>query len=414
MPALADLTSWVTAACFAIVSVGFGTTPAAFASEPSQTTEAESIEVLIWIQDGSELAPPVEQRGWRVAASAPIRQAVESAREAEVQAQAQTMRDADTTLERVQRAFLEQRWDDMSSELAELESQALGVLATPPYCGGLWELQFRRYLAFDGAHDAEQAEARLRFAVVLDQQRRPLREIWGPDVVQAHLEAVEAVRADPPRPVTLRVVPDDARVLLDCAPVDPSRPQPLVSGLHVVHVVAPGYEPTAKVFDTSQTDRVEVEASRSTRPADEAWGASLAYGDYDPFSPSSVAALAAAAQQGGATAAVLVGEHEGKPTAQAVGATAVGRRVEGKTFIAALTEALFDLDEQGRIRIVTPQLRATVELGPGRVTIAERPTYKKAWPWITLGLAVALGLGLGLGLRAEPPGPSRIQIVAPR
>ena len=175
--------------------------------------------------------------------------------------------------------------------------------------------------------DVERAKARLQFAVSLDPKRRPLRELYGPDIAQAHLEAVDAIQSAPARPVTLDLQPADGRVLIDCNEVDPALPLALPPGLHSVHVAAPGYLPAAAIVDTTKDSRLSLAAVRSPAPPVEAFGTSLAYGPYYPLATSYIDMLRTVARDHGATAAIIVVGGSRKYTAQAVGPASVGRRL---------------------------------------------------------------------------------------
>ncbi|MBL4684037.1 MAG: hypothetical protein JKY37_05570, partial [Nannocystaceae bacterium] len=325
-------------------------------------------------------------------------------------------------LARAQDLYLAQSWDAMLAELSTLQRDALGILSRPEGCGTLWELEFRRGLGHGARKGEDDTRARTEHfaaAFILDATRRPLGDLYGPDVSAAFLAAVEAASARPARPTTITVSPPDARVTVDCRVVDATAAVPLVPGRHTVLVEAPGFQPHAETLLLSAGDPVAV-----TLAADETLDPlqRLAQTWSDPsLSPAGIASRTAianvAAAQGAVQWIVLV------PTEQ--GTRASLWREGGRRSVLEMAN-----EEAAALGVLEPRRRPAggalaQTVGPtnpavtgsrpsgadARGETTRKPLVRRWWFWTALlGGAAAAGLGLGFGLRRDPT-PKRLEVI---
>ena len=162
----------------------------------------------------------------------------------------------EAALEAAQAEYLDLDFDGAITVLDGVEADAVAV-ARSGRCEGLWELVFRQGLGRWAKGDEADAGARFELALALDPERRPLGELYGPDVTAAFLRAVQARSARIARPVPLRTRPVDAQVEIDCHAVDEAELS-LRPGLHAVRVAAPGFEPWSGVVDLRAGGSIEV------------------------------------------------------------------------------------------------------------------------------------------------------------
>lgn len=314
-------------------------------------------------------------------------------------------------LERARQAYLEQRFDDMIAALDDIEARSLAVLAEPQHVGVLWEVSFQRGLAHRAraarggeAGDAAQAVARFRLALALDPERRPLRELYGPDVSAAFAEAVSADAAAPERPVRVEVTPADASVVVDGVPVvapivtsggAAGRTRHLRPGLHVARASAPGYE-TGAVLVTVDENRLVRLALRERRDADPlaridaTWNA----GVLAPGTASGQRAITAAAASVGAGLVVVVDAASvpGRVTAQALAVEGRGERVGAR--VDASPGAPVQADTMaGAVDAALARWEGRVTAPVGIAGPAARPPpwWQRWWVWAGVGGALAAG-----------------------
>jgi hypothetical protein len=374
--------------------------------------------VLIWPRDGRTDAHGAEAalaaRGWTVAPFAAI-----AARLGELGARAdaregEVLDAVQAGLERARQAYLEQRFDDMIAGLEGLEQEALDVLAQPAHAAVSWELSFQLGLAHHaraavrgGGEDRDRARARFGLALALDPARRPLRELYGPDVSAAFAEALSASEAVPPRPVRLEVTPADAAVVVDGAPLPDlgvaaaGRVRHLRPGLHVVRAAAPGYQTGAVLVtvDQGRAVRLALHERRDADPLariDASWSA----GSLVPGSVSGQRALAAVAASVGAAVVVVIdaSSGDGAVTAQALSATRVDAAVQaGSAGEAAL------------LALARWHGRAPVT-GAGRS--ARSPAWWQRW-WLWAGVGGAIAAGAAAALLLDRDDTERWQIYVP-
>jgi hypothetical protein len=268
------------------------------------------------------------------------------------------------------------------------------VLAEPQHVAVLWEVSFQRGLAHRAraarggeAGDAAQAVARFRLALALDPERRPLRELYGPDVSAAFAEAVSASAAVPERPVRLDVTPADAIVIIDGVPVVATgsaagRTRHLRPGLHVARASAPGYETGAVLVtvDESRTVRLVLAEHRDPDPLvriDTTWSA----GALAPGTASGQRAISAAAASAGAGLVIVVDAASvpGRVTAQALSAARIDAPVQADSMAQAVDAALTRWE--GR------------EPAPVGIagTAAPPPWWQRWWVWAGVGGALVAG-----------------------
>lgn len=259
----------------------------------------------------------------------------------------------EVALEAAQAEYLDLDFDGAITVLDAAEADAV-ALARPGRCEGLWELVFRQGLGRWAKGDEAEAGARFELALALDPERRPLGELYGPDVTAAFLRAVQARSARIARPVPLRTRPAAVEVEIDCRAMDEAEPS-LRPGLHVVRVAAPGFEPWAGVVDLRAEGSIEVAL--------------------EPM----------------LDARVPVQRFDGSTDVDAVGP-----------------------DERARVPapVVGPEGPGDPRRRSDEPT--RRPVLRTWWFWTIVGsvavTGTALGLGLGLGLRE--PSPGRLVIVA--
>lgn len=320
-----------------------------------------------------------------------------------------------------QEHYLELELSDMIAELDAVEADAL-ALARPGRCEGLWELEFRQglgRLARGAEGDRAATDARFELALALELERRPLGELYGPDVTAAFLRAVEHRSARVARPVPLRVQPADAAVEIDCRKLEgrevAGREVSLLPGLHAVRVSAPGFVPWSGLVELRAQSSIDVELAMQPAEHDAArrLASSTDTDAVDEASPSAHAVVLALARESGARAVLVVGHHATGFRVRVWGHDAIGAAVERPELAQALHAATRLLDDDGRLRV--PALVEAAGGPAGRPPPpARKPVLRTWWFWTIVGSVVvaggALGLGLGLGLREPEPG--RLVIVA--
>jgi hypothetical protein len=329
-------------------------------------------------------------------------------------------------LERARQAYLEQRFDDMIAGLAALEQDALEVLAQPEHVAVLWELSFQLGLAHRarGAargdrEDQAQALARFGLALALEPGRRPLRELYGPDVSAAFAEALSADAAVPPRPVRLDVTPVDARVVIDgvavlgpgatraapaAGPGDAGvgRVRNLRPGLHVVRAAAPGHETRAALVTVDQGRAVRLVLRERQDPDPLARiDASWSTGSLVPGSVSGQRAIAAVAASVDAAVVVVIDTASGNGpiTARALSATRVDAAVQADSAGEAAAMALARWDGQ---------VPATGSAG----AVARQPAWWQRW-WLWAGVGGAVAASAAAVLLLDRDDTERWQIYVP-
>ncbi len=395
---------------------------AALALQPGVplVSRATAPSVVVWPADGSARgsegdAQAVRDQGFDAVAFEPIASSIDDARARALQSERAELDRVRESLDRAQAEFLEQDWNAMLGELDTIEQTSLPLLATDAYCATLWEVEFRRGLALRFKGDTTAAGDRFRFAAALDPARRPTSEVYGPDVAQAFLAAVEAYKADVEQPLTLDVEPDDALVVVDCRAVE-GKAVRLSPGLHVVRVEAPGHRPVAEVIDTRSDREASVTAPRDgTLPPIDAIGRVPAGTTAGLDAPSWAAVIDAAVDAVGADAFVWLTADDGRFAAQVVVDGKRGRRRVADGRSEAIALALEDLGRDGRLVMGRPEVadpdngRNVDDVGATK----KKGIARKWWFWTILGTvavgAVAVGLGVGL---TRGNGPDRLRLFA--
>jgi len=371
--------------------------------------------VMVWPADATDDTTEVEQAlisaGHTVVPFAPIADSLRTSRAQERDAAGVVLASVEADLARAQEHYLAQSWDEMVDGLARAEDRALSVLARPEACGALWEFEFRRGLglgARNGEGDVERRLEHFALAFTIDRKRRPLGDLYGPDVAAAFLGAVEAVNAHTARPTALELSPADARLTIDCVPVPDGAPVSLPPGLHVVLVEAPGYQPHAAVIDLvagaplSVTLAPDVTDDPVRRVAVTWPGTRLV-----PHGAASVGAIEGIAADRGVDRWVALSPSEGGTRAELWHA---GRRISTVHDARASSAAVTVLRPVPLVGPAVPPPAVVVSQPPGDGD-TPKPLVRKWWFWTAIAGGVAatgLGLGLGLGLRDETP--DRLQI----
>jgi hypothetical protein len=261
---------------------------------------------------------------------------------------------------------------------------------------------------------ADEAADRFRFAAALDPTRRPTNDLYGPDIAQAFLAAVEAHKADVKQPVTLAVEPADALVAVDCRPIDANTVR-LAPGLHVVRVEAPGHPAVAEVIDTRRDRTSTVAAPRdASLSAVDAIGRLPAGKALGLDGPTWSGAVAAVVDGAGADAYVWLHADASRFGAQVVADGKRGRRRVADGRAEAVALALADLGRDGRIVMGKPIVAARPDdrVDDGKPA-KKKGIARKWWFWTILGgvAAGAIAVGLGVGL-TRPDGPDRLRLFA--
>ncbi|MEM7158465.1 MAG: hypothetical protein AAF799_36840 [Myxococcota bacterium] len=310
--------------------------------------------------------------------------------------------------------YLSQEFDAMLEGLSGAEADAL-ALARPGHCEGLWALQFQRGLG-RGARglpgDAEASEDRYGLALELDGQRRPLHEVYGPDVSAAFLRAVQRQSLRVPTSVPVQVEPADATVEIDCQPVD-SRSPSLRPGLHAVRVSAPGFAPHVAVVDLRSSSTVDVQlvALPASERASHRWADSTDSEGVDDGSESAHAAVLSVAESEGAVAVLVLSPVEGGWRVRPWGRDGIGSAVERADLDVALDAAMKLLDDEGHLHTPAP---VVAELPLQDPPTGRRSVFRTWWFWTAAATVVATGVavGLGVGLGRRSSSPEQLVIVA--
>lgn len=384
---------------------------------------AAAPRVMVWSgRSGVPLAPVEDElraQGVEVVDRAQVLEALGRQRAARADDEQRGREEVERALADAQAHYLALELSAMLVRLEQAEPLAV-ALARADRCEGLWELEFRRGLGLwaGGTElDRREASARFELALALDPERRPLDELYGPDVTAAFLGAVAEHSARLARPVALRVEPADATVELDCRTTSAREPS-LRPGLHAVRVSAPGFAPWAGVVDLRERSAVEV-ALQPVEPQGDPLlrlAASADVEGVDDGSPSAHALVLAAARSQGAEAVLVVAPRKGAFRVRPWGRDGIGSAVERPRLAEALRVAVGLLDDDGQLRAPAPRVATTPDPGAAKepTRASRKPVLRTWWLWTIVGGAVvtgtALGLGLGLGLRE--PAPGRLVIVA--
>lgn len=385
------------------------------------TTASAGPSVMVW--PGGPRAPVVdaEERlraeGVELVPRAATHEAVAHHRHEQVAREGARREAVEAALGAAQDHYLALDLHAMLEALREAEGDALAS-ARPGRCEGLWGLEFRWGLALAtraAEGDAAASRDRYALAVALDPPRRPLHELYGPDVTASFLGAVDEVSRRVVRPVPLRIEPADATVEIDCRAVTDEQAS-LRPGLHAVRVSAPGHRPWSAVVDSRGVEALEValvplpEEAEPTRRLAQSTEA-------DPVDDGSVSAHAAVldvAHEAGASAVLVVSATDEGWRVRPWGRDGIGAAVERRDLGEALAAALALLDDGGRLRTPAPAVIGPTSPGDDGPTSARRPVTRTWWLWTIIGTVaatgVAVGLGVGLSRREGPPG--RLVIVA--
>ncbi len=384
---LAEALSWV-------LAITLATAPA----------PAERPRVLVWPQTPAQAdeLPTQHPRLELVAPDALVAELERARAEASHEEHARLVQ-IESGLARAREHYLAQAWEQMGAGLAALESERLAELADPRHCDSLWELELRLALAYRGRKqdgDAARAQQKLALALAIAPQRRPARELFGPDVLAEFLVAVDAAAAKVARPIRVTATPTDAQISIDCAALPDDGRVQLRPGLHVLHARAPGYRVHAELFEVPADGREDVVLGAHDEPDPvRRLGLTTADGEL-PMTASGRRALVEAAAARDLAAVVVVIREGDRFAARALAGAATGAVVRRDALGDAVEAALAQIDDRGHLRAAPGPTRPVVDAAPP----PKRPLVKKWWFWtsIVAGVGLAVGLGLGLGLRARP------------
>jgi len=288
--------------------------------------------------------------------------------------------------------YLKQDFAGMADALERAEAGALPVLALPRHAAVLWELEFQFGLAELSRGNTAGAQRRFAFALELDEQRAPKRELYGPAVVRAFTEAADARTGVPPRPVAIRVTPRDARVVVDGLPVvDNALPRGVRPGLHVAIASAPGYLPRAVLVQLAANQPIELVLEPATGTAVERIGPSWFDGTLDPGTESGRRAIVDAAVEAGGSGALVIDLDRTRNEATArlllAGDTSpVERRPTASAAAAAVLARLSG--PAGHVRIDNGHARHSSVL-------------RSWWLWTAVGVVAAASVGVVFATRGD-------------
>jgi hypothetical protein len=312
----------------------------------------------------------------------------------------------------VRQAYVEQRFDDMLARLGAIERDALVTLGQPAHATTLWELQFwwgLGHLVRRGPEDAARSRDRFELALAIDADRRPPRDLFGPDVAAAFTSAADARSRKTPRPITFAVSPPDAAIIVDGVPVvDPARPRSVRRGWHVVRASAIGHVSEARVIRIDDERRVEMTLTAAAGDAVDRIGAAWADGLLRADSASMRAAVRALAAQLGAAVALIIADdpQRGEVVAQLVTTTDAGPLLRRRAAAAAAAAVLAHLRPDGTL--AEPSLPTDREpAAPGR----KPGLLSRWWFWAGVGAVAVATLAVGLAASDEP---DRLRVVGPR
>ena len=401
---------------------------AALADHAGPGAQQDDGPVMMWPadsedQDVEDVEAALEEAGHQVVPFAPVAIELRKGRAARREAMQVELTRVDAALASAQEHYLAQSWDAMIEGLETIEADTLSWLAQPDACGALWEIEFRLglgYLSRKGQGDTERRTDHFAMAFALDPERRPLADLYGPDVTSAFLLAVDTAAARAERPTAIEASPEDARVMIDCHAVDNRTTVPLAPGRHVVRVEAPGYVAEARIVSLDDGEPIAVELKPDPTEDPVARLASTWPSPrLSPTGPASRAAISGIAKGQGADRWVLLAPVDGGVRAEL---WRDGRRRNVEQGPAAPEAALGVLTRPGRGGTGTvidgggggtDGTGGTGPTGPTGPTDTKKPLVRRWWFWTAIAGGVAatgLGLGLGLGLRNNTP-PSRLQVV---
>lgn len=380
-------------------------------------------KVMVWPGEAqapvSEAEAALRSEGVAVVPWIDARDAVAEHRTTRSAQQERRRAQVETALAEARDRFLHQELTTMLEILDEAEPHAV-ALAEPGHCEGLWELEFRRGLGH-GARgepgDAAATLARYEFALALYPDRRPLDELYGPDVAAAFLAAVDHRSQRMARPVAMRVQPSDATVEIDCRVSEEVEPS-LRPGLHALRVFAPGFEPWAGVVDLREGGAIEVSLSAlppELSPA-QTWARSSATYDVDDGSDSAYHVVSALARDLGAEAVLVISQSEAGVRIRVWGRDGPGAVVLRPSLAEAVHAAMNLLGPDGRLAVLAPILAGGTKIDdpPGEPVSSQKPVLRTWWFWTLVGSVAVTGaaVGLGLGLGRRDPRPGRLTVIA--
>lgn len=387
--------------------------------------------VMVW--PGAPDTPVAEAEraladaGYRVLRFAPVEDRLRAHGAEAERREVAVLGDVEQALGEARRAFLDQRFADMIAVLSALELRALEVLARPQHIPVLWELCFQLGLGFHArAQEGDDARAQARFllALTLEPDRRPLRELYGPEVAAAFARALSERDATPPRPVAIRTTPADARVQVDGVPLlrpghagpgGGARAPGLRPGLHVIRVDAPGFEPVARLVSVAGQAEREIEIALPARdaadPVDRI-GAAWAQGALHASTGSGRRAMIAAAGAAGARLVLVValdratGQTGARLLSEAHAEPPVWRRSAAEAVRAALAA------RAGGIHAGAPGGSPSGAASRGAGATATGGWWTRWWVWTGAGV-VAATAGVVLAGAALGSDVRRVQVFAP-
>ncbi len=373
----------------------------------------DDVRVLLWTESPSvaaELPTRIDPRFVQADRAAFTAELDRARDEAEATTRARQA-EVDAALVTAREQWLAQQWDELDAGLATIEQSHLDLLADPRRCETLWEIELRRSLAARGKQDAAEQDRRTAFALALAPDRRPAREVYGPEVVAHFAAAAEARNARVPVSVALDVQPPHAVVHVDCRPVHTARID-LEPGLHVVHARAIGHASTARIFVVPDDARVEL--GLVADPSGDAvtrLGRGLATGPLALQLSAHRRALIDAAAARDIDVVVVVESTNDAAIARALVGEGRGEAQRRSTVEAAVAAALGTIADDGTLRgtsIATTKPRP--DAPPPKT---KTPIVRAWWLWTSIAVVLAVGVGVGLGVGLKDRDSDRIVVYGP-
>lgn len=297
--------------------------------------------------------------------------------------------------EKIQRAYLEQRWDVMVAQVEDLLSRELALLARPAQRDTLWQLQLQAGIAYlYRGHDRDEERARERFqlALAIDIGAKPSQALYSPEVTATFAEVRADFTGRTPRPVEIELTPQDAQVTIDGQTLGIGSDTVLRPGLHVVLAAAPGFVAQAEEIDTDERPLAALKLIAGTqRDSAESLAPVWARGGLQPERESTRRLVWNLARELAVHAVVVCETSE---------AGARAWRIDGKGVQKASAATL----EQA----VRTALGSHLELASSRPTesptgaLSERPFYNQGWFWWSVvGVSVgAVAVAIATSTRA--------------
>ena len=260
--------------------------------------------------DTAAAVEAVEQAGFRALSMDDVQTETEAALAELAEREKAALAKIASGLESARANYLEQDFADMIANLEDLREDSLWLTSRPDNRKLLWEFCFQiglGYQARGSKGDTAAAKREFVLANLVDSERRPPSDIYGPDVGQAFAQAVAGIPAAP-KPFRVDASPASATITVDGVPLIGTSGRAVSPGLHVVVVSSPGFLGEARIVDSEKSAAPEFELEERSGTIAEVFVASWVRGDVRPGTEASAKQLSMFASEQGAAAALWVGE----------------------------------------------------------------------------------------------------------